>query len=403
MNLPTKTQADAEATARIAELERRCEMLETVINELPVTVWVKDAEGRYLVANKLHCQIVDRPREDFIGNTSFDLFPLADALRFAERDRKMMESGFAMENEDEHNNADAHGREFWMASRRAPLTLPSGERIILNVGREITERRNAEVKQKALHEELEQAHTKINTELSVACAMQVAILPAGFPVTRGCEGAARMRAATTMGGDFYDFIPLPDGKIGLVIADVSGKGVPAAFFMAVTRTTLRHLAASTSGPGQCLQLTNDVLCTQNPLELFVTVFYAVFCPVTGQLTYANAGHNPPYLRSADGRVKPLDAVSDLVLGMSPDTFQQHTEQLAPGDLLILYTDGVTEAFNTAGQPYGDERLLELLMLQEKTHPEQCVEAVFSSVNEFSAGAPQADDITVAMMAWQPAP
>ena len=210
MNLPTKTQADAEATARIAELERRCEMLETVINELPVTVWVKDAEGRYLVANKLHCQIVDRTREDFIGNTSFDLFPLADALRFAERDRKMMESGFAMENEDEHNNADAHGREFWMASRRAPLTLPSGERIILNVGREITERRNAEVKQKALHEELEQAHTKINTELSVACAMQVAILPAGFPVTRGCEGAARMRAATTMGGDFYDFIPLPE-------------------------------------------------------------------------------------------------------------------------------------------------------------------------------------------------
>ena len=401
MNLPTQTTA--EATARIAELERRCEMLETVINELPVTVWVKDAAGRYLVVNNFHCQIVDRPREDFIGKTSFDLFPLADALRFAERDRKMMESGLAMETEDEHNNVDAHGREFWMAARRFPLTLPSGERIILNVGREITERHNAEVRQKELHEQLEQAHAKINTELSVALAMQVAILPAGFPTMLGCLGAARMMAATTMGGDFYDFIPLPDGKIGLVIADVSGKGVPAAFFMAVTRTTLRHLAASASGPGHCLQLTNDVLCAQNPLELFVTVFYAVFCPVTGQLTYANAGHNPPYLRSAEGRVKPLDAVSDLVLGMGPETFQQHTEQLGPGDLLILYTDGVTESFDTAAQPYGEARLLELLTQQEKTHPEQFVEAIFSSVNGFAVGAPQADDITVAVMAWQLTP
>ena len=114
-----------------------------------------------------------------------------------------------------------------------------------------------------------------------------------------------MIPATTMGGDFYDFIELPDGRIGLVMADVSGKGVPAAFFMAVARTNLRELAAHYAEPGACLARTNEVLCAQNPMDLFVTVFYCVLDPVTGALSYANGGHNPPYVRGADGSVEAL--------------------------------------------------------------------------------------------------
>ena len=133
---------------------------------------------------------------------------------------------------------------------------------------------------------LEKAQQQMSAELDLARAMQVAILPSRFPVAVGCDGAARMLPATTMGGDFYDFIELPGGRIGLVMADVSGKGVPAAFFMAVARTNLNALAATASGPADCLQRTNDVLLTQNPMDLFVTVFYAVFDPVTGVLTGA---------------------------------------------------------------------------------------------------------------------
>ena len=138
---------------------------------------------------------------------------------------------------------------------------------------------------------------RLKDELDVARALQSAILPAAFPARTGCDGAARMTPATTMGGDFYDFIELPDGRIGIVMADVSGKGVPAAFFMAVSRTNLREQAAHHADPGACLAQTNEVLCTQNPLDLFVTVFYGILDPVTGVLRYANGGHNPPLVRA----------------------------------------------------------------------------------------------------------
>src|ERR1700733_1705985 len=195
---------------------------------------------------------------------------------------------------------------------------------------------------------LERAQAQMKAELDAACAMQSAILPANFPARACCDGSARMTPATTMAGDFYDFIELPDGRIGLVMADVSGKGVPAAFFMAVSRTYLRELAVQHTEPGACLTHTNDLLCTQNPMDLFVTVFYGVFDPLTGVLSYANGGHNPPYVRRADGSVEVLSGAVGLVLGVMPGiAYPDHTLQLLPGDRLVLYTDGVTEAFNSA--------------------------------------------------------
>ena len=129
---------------------------------------------------------------------------------------------------------------------------------------------------------LEKAQQQLQEELAVARALQLAILPGTFPAKAGCDGAARMIPATTMGGDFYDFIELPQGQIGLVMADVSGKGVPAAFFMAVARTNLRDLAPQHTNPGACLAATNEALCAENPMDLFVTVFYAVLEPQTGK-------------------------------------------------------------------------------------------------------------------------
>ncbi len=246
---------------------------------------------------------------------------------------------------------------------------------------------------------LEKAQQQMSAELDLARAMQVAILPSRFPVAVGCDGAARMLPATTMGGDFYDFIELPGGRIGLVMADVSGKGVPAAFFMAVARTNLNALAATASGPADCLQRTNDVLLTQNPMDLFVTVFYAVFDPATGVLTYSNGGHNPPLLRRSNGHVEMLTSAAGLVLGMFPASYDEDTVQLAPGDTLVLYTDGVTEAFNVEVQMYEEARLVERVRDDGGATAKGLVTAIFDSVIGFSGAAPQSDDITVAVLSW----
>jgi sigma-B regulation protein RsbU (phosphoserine phosphatase) len=247
---------------------------------------------------------------------------------------------------------------------------------------------------------LEEAQAQIKAELDVARALQSAILPAIFPATPRCDGAARMIAATTMCGDFYDFIELPHGRIGLVMADVCGHGVPAAFFMAVARTSLRDVAVQFADPGACLAHTNQALCAQNPLDLFVTVFYCVLDPATGVLRYANGGHGPQYLRRADGSVGTLDGAGGIALGAMPRVeFPEHAVTLRPGDLLLLYTDGVTEACNPADEAYGAERLIAQIQAHGNARAEFIVERICESVTSFAGSAAQSDDITLAALAW----
>ncbi|HTL91418.1 MAG TPA: SpoIIE family protein phosphatase, partial [Steroidobacteraceae bacterium] len=255
----------------------------------------------------------------------------------------------------------------------------------------VVEERTRELAQK--NAALEDAQAQLKAELEVARSLQLAILPAAFPARAGCDASARMIPATTMGGDFYDYIELPDGRIGLVIADVSGHGVPAAFFMAVARTNLRELAVRHTDPGACLAQTNDVLCAQNPLDLFVTVFYCILDPKTGALRYANGGHNPPYVRRAAGPVESLNGAGGLVLGaMQGVKYPTHTLQLLRGDQLVLYTDGVTEAFNPAEELYGTQRLVDEVHVHGSGTPAALVERICKSITNFAGAAPQSDDI-----------
>ena len=264
------------------------------------------------------------------------------------------------------------------------------ERTVTERTRELAERNLA----------LMQAQKQITAELDIARALQIAILPSIFPARAGCDGAARMIPATTLGGDFYDFIELPDKRIGLVMADVSGKGVPAAFFMAVARTNLRELASHHLDPGDCLTCTNEILCTQNPMDLFVTVFYCVFDPATGELRYANGGHNPPCVRRAEGAIEVLNAAGGLVLGAMPGIqYPNHTVQLRRGDRLVLYTDGITEAFNPADEPYGMPRLVAEIEAYGDGAAAGLVERICRSVADFAGSAAQSDDITLAVLAW----
>jgi phosphoserine phosphatase RsbU/P len=262
----------------------------------------------------------------------------------------------------------------------------------------VVEERTRELAEK--NAALEAAQAQLKAELEVARSLQLAILPSAFPARPGCDAAARMIPATEMGGDFYDYIELPTGEIGLVIADVSGHGVPAAFFMAVARTNLREQAVHHIDPGECLAHTNDALCAQNPLDLFVTVFYCVLDPKTGALRYANGGHNPPYVRRAAGSVETLSGAGGLVLGALPGAkYLTHTVQLLSGDRLVLYTDGVTEAFNPTEELYGTRRLTDEVHVHGGGTPAALIERICRSVTNFAGSAPQSDDITLTVLTW----
>ena len=238
----------------------------------------------------------------------------------------------------------------------------------------------------------------LQNELSVASGMQQSILPTEFPEGPEFKSFASMDPARNVGGDFYDFMRLNEGKVGLAIADVSGKGVPAALFMMSSRTLLKGSAIGNEAPGETLREVNDLLCDDNDAMMFVTVLYAVYDPSNGELSFANGGHNSPVIVHPDGSTTVLPMTGGIALGVMPDfEFEQDSITLDPGDTLVLYTDGVTEAMNEAGEEYGMERFREVLSSVPLREAEEINNAIFDSIREFAGEAPQSDDITCLMI------
>lgn len=246
------------------------------------------------------------------------------------------------------------------------------------------------------------ALTALRAELELAGALQQSILPTHFPQEPDHGLCAKMVPARDIGGDFYDYFYLDDDHLGIVMADVSGKGVTAAMFMGVSRTLLRFTALQGMAVGPCLAHVNNLLCTDNESCMFVTVLYGILELESGRFTYGNAGHLPPYWLHQDGRVEPLPTTSGIALGVLDGVeFQVQTVQLQPGDSLLLYTDGVTEAFNLEDELFGDERLIELLRASAAPYPARLVEHVVGAVGHYAGSAPQADDITVLALRYGP--
>ena len=245
------------------------------------------------------------------------------------------------------------------------------------------------------HKEL----TSIKGDLAVAREIQQAILPRIFPPfpeeTASMDIAASMNAAKDVGGDFYDFFRIDSDSIGFTIADVSGKGVPAAIFMAVARTLLRATGIRAVSPAECMTYANALLSQEAVNNMFVTVFYGIYNIRTGEVTYANAGHNPPYLVRADGSVEMLPLSKDIVAGAFDDfQYSQESLQLEPGDTLLLYTDGVTEAINTEDKEYGEGRLEKQLAQCSNLSCQEIIDKVKEDVKAFAGEAEQSDDITL---------
>jgi serine phosphatase RsbU (regulator of sigma subunit)/putative methionine-R-sulfoxide reductase with GAF domain len=245
---------------------------------------------------------------------------------------------------------------------------------------------------------------RLRQELQVARQIQVSFLPERCPDLPGWQLAAIWRSARQVGGDFYDFIPLlsapqQDGKrgkpLGLVIADVADKGVPAALFMALSRTLMRTVAIDGRPPADAVARTNELILADARTDLFVTLFYALLWPDSGELAFVNAGHMPPiWVRAADGRTEELHTPG-MALGILGDVlFQEKVVHLDPGDAVVLYTDGISDAANVDKKMFGRRRLAEVVSAHHHLSAEELAQAIDAAVAEFVGDAPQFDDFTL---------
>jgi sigma-B regulation protein RsbU (phosphoserine phosphatase) len=241
-------------------------------------------------------------------------------------------------------------------------------------------------------------------ELAMAGQIQASFLPASLPILPGWDISATLEPARETSGDFYDFVALSDGKLGIVIADVSDKGVGAALYMALTRTLIRtHAAEYPTRPDLVLGATSHRILSDARAGLFVTAFYGILDPATGLLTYCNAGHCPPCLLSTqDPNTMQALGKMGMALGAVEDTtWNYRAVQLEPGDLLVLYSDGITEAEDPQGRLFGQERFRELLRQTATSaghHSAQEIQnALLAQVRRFRREAPQHDDTTVVVL------
>ena len=241
------------------------------------------------------------------------------------------------------------------------------------------------------------AHESVSRELALAGQIQSDFLPDTLPDVPGWQLAAMLEPARETSGDFYDVIPLPSGRLGVLIADVADKGMGAALFMALSRTLLRTYAVEyNTQPELVLSAANRRILADTRAGLFVTVFYGVLDPTSGELMYANAGHNPPYLLSAcDGNmIQELDRTGVPLGIIDGGKWQQRVVRIAPGDVLLLYTDGITEAQNAQEAFFDEDRLREVVRANQGRSAPDIQDSVIAQVSAFVGDAPQYDDITL---------
>ena len=247
-----------------------------------------------------------------------------------------------------------------------------------------------------------EAAARIDKELEYAKQIQLSALPTNFPENEEYEIRAQMIAAKEVGGDFYDFYKLNDTTVAFLAADVSGKGIPAAMFMMTAKTIIKDLAESGMAVNDIFTKANEKLCENNESGMFVTAWMGILDLTTGKLQFANAGHNPPLLKRANGEFDYLRTRAGFVLaGMDGVRYRVGEIMLCPGDRIFLYTDGVTEATNKENKLYGEDRLLSFMNQHASLEAIEFLPALKANIDEFVGEAPQFDDITMLMFDYKP--
>ena len=243
--------------------------------------------------------------------------------------------------------------------------------------------------------EIEEAERAMAKDMQQAAIIQQRLLPEKAPKVAGLDIAGRTKACRTVGGDYYDYLVFPDGRIGVLVGDVAGKGMPASLLMSSLQARVQVLFEDGDDLARKIGRLNKAVSANCPDNRFITFFMGVIDPKTGEFVYTNAGHNPPVVVRADGEFETLTGAGGVILGILPmASYQEARTTLNPGDVLVLFSDGVTEAADPSDDEYGEERLGALVARMKDRPSEEIVEAIHSTVAAFTQGAPAADDITV---------
>ncbi len=389
---------------KLAEQEtiRSRQSLAEIISYLPDATLVIDREGLVVAWNRAMEELTGVPAAEMVGKGDYEY-----ALPFY-GERQPILANLILMPEEEVESRYAHvqregdtlvvdtfipklgeaGRCFW--AKAGPLYDPQGNISgAIETIRDITERR-----------EMEARLARSSAELEIAAEIQQSFLPDVVPQISGFDIAAKSVMALEVGGDFFDVIPfevmpLEEGTLGILIADVSGKGVPAALFMALSRIVVRVNALWHRDPARAIHDANNVIAQDSKSGMFVTLFYGALSEKTRTLTYVNAGHNPPVVfRGADGALELLKPTG-IALGAAENRdYSSRTVDIGPGDGLVMYTDGVTEAVDTELQMFGEERLNAIIRRSARLSAQEILTSILEGVREFTGDVPQFDDITL---------
>lgn len=250
---------------------------------------------------------------------------------------------------------------------------------------------------RSLAEKIEELARARKREMEMAYRVQSQLIPTSTPQIPGWEFAANWQPAREVSGDFYDFIRNNNG-LGIIIADVSGKGMPAALFMASTRSIVRAKATTSLSPAESFTQANSLICADAARGMFVTVFYAELDPEKRTLTYVNCGHNPPFVyRATEGNIQELAPTGPVMGIIESMQCKQQQIEMSSGDVTLLYTDGITEGFNENEQEFGDERLKDVLTKHAKKSPAEILSEIKTALEAFVGSAPQSDDRTIVLL------
>ena len=374
------------------EIADNLSFVTTLVDSVPNPIFVKDTSGRYVKFNRAYEQAFDIRREDIVGKSvmELDFFPEDYRNSRHEEDLRLLRAGGSTHREMTVTLGDGqkHDMLFWARA----FELSDGSRGgVLGVFVDISQ-------QKELERQLGIANKRMGDELNIGRHIQMSMIPLTFPrfpEHKDLDVWAYIRPAREVGGDFYDFFMIDDRYFAFVIADVSGKGVPAALMMAVAKTLLKSRSQDTRSTENIISAANNELSENNDDCMFITAFFGIIDTKTGTMTYTNAGHNPPYLVKSDGTILALDQLHGPMVGVMPGIpYGESLLTLDVDDKIVLYTDGVTEAFDANRNDYGEGRLEEFIKRSAKLGTKYLVESLVQDVDEFSGEEEQSDDITV---------
>lgn len=385
------------------EIVRSQRSLADIISFLPDATFAIDLEGNVITWNKAMEELTEIPAAFMIGKGDYEYsLPfygtrkpmLANIILTHEADVDSRYSHLQREGDtlivDTYipNLLGRSGRYFW--AKACPLYDPHGNVTgAIETIRDITERR-----------EMEGRLARSNAELQIAADIQKSFMPDVIPQIMGFDIAARTVMAKEVGGDFFDVIPfeiiaLEKGTLGLLIADVSGKGVPAALFMALSRIVVRVNALWHRDPAKAIYDSNNIITPDSKSGMFVTLFYGMLKENDRTLTYVNAGHNPPIVFRSRGETLEELMPTGIVLGAVENReYYSRTLTIEPDDVIVMYTDGVTESINENEELFGEERLNAIIRKNARLSAHEILERILSGVQDYTGDMPQFDDITL---------